>query len=76
MFRARSENASRRHRRPRRGCLHSLHRTHRQATGSHALVEQGDVYVLPGESGLRAVLVLRPDGQGVFVENVAVHPTF
>lgn len=39
-----------------------------------ALVDQGVVYVLPGDGRLRAVLVMFPEGDHLFVENIAVHP--
>jgi ribosomal protein S18 acetylase RimI-like enzyme len=39
-----------------------------------ALVDQGVVYVLPGDGRLRAVLVMMPEGDHLFVENIAVHP--
>lgn len=41
-----------------------------------ALVAQGVVYVLPGDSELRAALVMMPDDEGMFLENIAVHPDF
>jgi ribosomal protein S18 acetylase RimI-like enzyme len=39
-----------------------------------ALVEEGDVFVLGEADGLIGVLVLRPDGDALMVENVAVDP--
>ena len=39
-----------------------------------ALVEEGDVYVL-ADPDVAGVLVLRPDGEALMVENVAVDPS-
>jgi ribosomal protein S18 acetylase RimI-like enzyme len=39
-----------------------------------ALVKRGVVYVLPGNERLRAVLVMMPEGDHLFLENIAVHP--
>jgi ribosomal protein S18 acetylase RimI-like enzyme len=41
-----------------------------------ALIAQGIVYVLADEKGVRGVLVMKPQGRGMFVENVAVDPRF
>jgi ribosomal protein S18 acetylase RimI-like enzyme len=38
------------------------------------LINAGSVFVLPAESGLRAVVVMMPDNDGMFVQNIAVHP--
>ena len=38
------------------------------------LIAKKAVYVLPGASGLRGVLVIMPDEEGMFLENIAVHP--
>jgi len=40
------------------------------------LIAQGVVYVLADEEGIRGVLVMMPQGRGIFVENVAVAPRF
>lgn len=42
----------------------------------HALIAQGVVYVLPGEEGIRGVLVMMPEEKSIFVENIAVDPRF
>ncbi len=39
-----------------------------------ALIAQKVVYVLTSEEGVRGVLVMMPEGSGIFVENVAVDP--
>ena len=39
-----------------------------------ALIARGVVYVLPGTDRLRGVLVMWPEGDHLFLENVAVHP--
>ena len=41
-----------------------------------ALIAQGIVYVLADEKGVRGVLVMKPQGKDMFVENVAVDPRF
>lgn len=42
----------------------------------HALIAQDVVYVLPGEEGIRGVLVMMPQDKSMFVENIAVDPRF
>ena len=42
----------------------------------HALIGSGAVYVVDGPDGVSAVLVMRPDEKGLFLENIAVHPDF
>ena len=39
-----------------------------------ALIARGTVYVVPGAEGLRGVLVMMPEEDHLFLENVAVHP--
>jgi ribosomal protein S18 acetylase RimI-like enzyme len=39
-----------------------------------ALVDEGDVFAVDGPGGLIGLLVLRPDGDALMVENVAVDP--
>jgi ribosomal protein S18 acetylase RimI-like enzyme len=39
-----------------------------------ALIARGVVYVLPGAAGPRGLLVAYPDGDTLFIENVAVSP--
>jgi ribosomal protein S18 acetylase RimI-like enzyme len=39
-----------------------------------APIAQGIVYVLADEEGIRGVLVMMPQGRGMFVENVAIDP--
>ena len=39
-----------------------------------ALVAAGVVYVLPGEHEPRAAVVMMPDADGLFLENIAVRP--
>lgn len=41
-----------------------------------ALIAQGVVSVLADEEGIRGVLVMMPQGRGMFVENVAIDPRF
>jgi ribosomal protein S18 acetylase RimI-like enzyme len=41
-----------------------------------ALIAQGIVSVLADEEGIRGVLVMMPQGRGMFVENVAIDPRF
>jgi ribosomal protein S18 acetylase RimI-like enzyme len=41
-----------------------------------ALIAQGVVYVLPGDAGLRGVLVAFPKDGTFFIENVAVDPRY
>jgi ribosomal protein S18 acetylase RimI-like enzyme len=41
-----------------------------------ALIAPGIVYVLADEKGVRGVLVMKPQGKDMFVENVAVDPRF
>lgn len=41
-----------------------------------ALIARGAVYLLPGETGPRGVIVMMPDTDGLFLENIAVHPDF
>jgi ribosomal protein S18 acetylase RimI-like enzyme len=43
-----------------------------------ALVAAGDVYVVPARDGegVRAILVIRPRGGDLLIENVAVHPEY
>jgi GNAT superfamily N-acetyltransferase len=38
------------------------------------LVDQGAVFVLPGSGRLHAVLVIMPEADHLFLENIAVHP--
>jgi ribosomal protein S18 acetylase RimI-like enzyme len=42
----------------------------------YALIAQCVVYVLPGEEGIRGVLVMMPQDKSMFVENIAVDPRF
>jgi N-acetylglutamate synthase-like GNAT family acetyltransferase len=39
-----------------------------------SLIDQGVVYVIDGERGPRAVLVMHPDEEGMFLANLAIHP--
>ncbi len=39
-----------------------------------AEIARGVVWVLPGPDGVRAVLVMWPEGDGLFLENIAVQP--
>ncbi len=39
-----------------------------------ALIARGVVWVLPGEDRLRGVLVMMPQNQHLFLENIVVHP--
>lgn len=39
-----------------------------------ALIERGVVWVMAGEGRLRGVIVMWPEGDHLFLENVAVHP--
>lgn len=41
-----------------------------------ALIARGNVYVIPDEAEVRGVLVMMPQGKSMFVENVAVHPSW
>ena len=41
-----------------------------------ALIERGVVYVVPGETGIRGVLVIWPDDGALLIENVCVCPTY
>ena len=41
-----------------------------------ALVREGAVYVLSEGNDVAGVLVIRPVGEAMFVENVAVHPAY
>lgn len=40
------------------------------------LIAQGVVYVVPGEAGLRGLIVILPTPDGMLIENVAVCPTY
>ena len=39
-----------------------------------ALIAEGVVWVAPGPGRLRGVLVMMPEGDHLFLENIAVHP--
>lgn len=39
-----------------------------------ALTAQGSVFVMPGAGQLRGVLVMMPEGDHLFLENIAIHP--
>src|SRR5512140_3295023 len=40
-----------------------------------ALIEKGVVYVIPGNGGIEAVLVIYPEDNALLIENIAVHPS-
>lgn len=39
-----------------------------------ALIARGTVYVVPAAERLRGVLVMMPEGDHLFLENIAIHP--
>ncbi len=41
-----------------------------------SLIADGSVYVIPGQFGIRGVLVAMREGGSVLVENIAVDPTY